>query len=168
MRPYTPAIENPYPDSGWTRISDVVYVSDLYLYRAIAGVPFEGNYDFILWEAYTIRFKLDDEERTITVPSGMRTDFASVPRVAQSIVPRVGPYAEAAIVHDFLYIAWQILPGHGARDEDRKFADELFREAMKQAAVSGLEALLLYKAVRWFGGRAYWKEYAGVTYVKWD
>ncbi len=53
----------------------------------------------------------------------MLTDLASVPRVARGIVGKVGPHLEASIVHDFLFIAWQLLDGRGARKEDFRFAN---------------------------------------------
>jgi hypothetical protein len=40
---------------------------------------------------------------TITVPKGMVSDLASVPRFAQNVVPSDGDYAQAALVHDFLF-----------------------------------------------------------------
>jgi Protein of unknown function (DUF1353) len=86
----------------------------------------------------------------------MLTDLASVPRVARWLVDRVGPHLEAAIVHDFLYIAWQdVAGGRGAREEDRRFADELMRVAMESAKVGATSRFVIHNAVRSFGGRAF-------------
>jgi hypothetical protein len=52
-------------------------------------------------------FGYDVEEEgsgnTINVPIGFKTDFASVPRLLWSIIPRWGKYGNAAVIHDFLY-----------------------------------------------------------------
>ncbi len=169
MAPYKPEFENPYPDKGWTQKSKFEYATPLHLYRKIEAVQIrEGeDADYIVWRDYTVRFKLDneDEPREITVPRGMLTDLASVPRVARSVVGRVGPHLEASIVHDFLYIAWQDLEGRGPRDEDREFADELMRVALEEAGVSGWQRFLIYRAVSWFGGGAYRRE-DDARYVK--
>ncbi|MCH7539423.1 MAG: DUF1353 domain-containing protein [Proteobacteria bacterium] len=159
MEPYEPKFENPYPDAGWTQISHFEYETPLHLYRTIEAVQRRGgeDADYIVWRDYTVRFKLDneDEYRNITVPRGMLTDLASVPRVARSVVGRVGPHLEASIVHDFLYIAWQDLEERGPRDEDREFADKLMRVAMEKAGVSGWKRFLVYNAVRLFGSGVY-------------
>ncbi len=162
MEPYEPKFENPYPDTGWTQISEFKYATPLHLYREIKAVQIrEGEYaDYIVRRDYTVRFKLDneDEHREITVPRGMLTDLSSVPSIARSVIGRVGPHLEASIVHDFLYIAWQDLDGRGPRDEDREFADKLMRVALEEARVSGWKRFLIYNAVRSFGGGAYRRE----------
>lgn len=45
----------------------------------------------------------DDPEELIIVPAGFVTDLASVPRMVWSFYPPDGPWAKAAIIHDFLY-----------------------------------------------------------------
>ncbi len=169
MEPHEPEIENPYPDPGWTRISEFEYATPLHLYRGIEAVQRrEGeDADYIVSRDYTVRFKLDneDEHRNITVPRGMLTDLTSVPSVARSVIGRVGPHLEASIVHDFRYIAWQDLEERGPRDEDREFADKLMRVAMEEAGVRGWKRFLIYNAVRSFGGGAYRRE-DELRYVK--
>jgi hypothetical protein len=39
----------------------------------------------------------------ITVPAGMTTDLASIPRLVSGAIPPDGPWARAAVVHDFLF-----------------------------------------------------------------
>jgi hypothetical protein len=91
----------------------------------------------------------------ITVPKGMLTDLTSVPAIARSIVSRVGPHLEAAIVHDFLYVAWQDVADYGAFEKDREFSDKLMRAAMHSANVSSGQRRTIYDAVNQFGGSAY-------------
>ncbi len=154
---YIPAFDNPYPETPWSEITGFAYGTPLHLCRCIEAVQGrEGeDGDYIVSKPYTVRFKLGDDHREITVPQGMVTDLASVPWAARFIIGRVGPHLEASILHDFLYIAWQDLGQRGARDADRKFADELMRVAMGEAKVSAFRRCLIYVVVRAFGGCAY-------------
>jgi hypothetical protein len=155
---FEPALENPYPSPGWTAISDFEYVTPLRLYREVEAVLMRQgeDADYIVSDDYRVRYQLDGELREITVPAGMLTDLASVPRVARWLVDRVGPHLEAAIVHDFLYIAWQdVVGGREPLEDDRRFADELMRVAMEAANVGGTSRRIIHGAVRSFGGPAY-------------
>ncbi len=38
----------------------------------------------------------------ITVPAGAVTDFASIPRFARMLIPKLGRYNKAAVIHDYL------------------------------------------------------------------
>jgi hypothetical protein len=155
---FAPTLENPYPSPGWEEISDFEYLTPLRLYRDAKAVPMRDGEDaeYVVSDDYRVRYRLDGKPREITVPAGMLTDLASVPRVARWLVDRVGPHLEAAIVHDFLYIAWQdVAGGRGAREEDRRFADELMRVAMESAKVGATSRFVIHNAVRSFGGRAF-------------
>ena len=168
MQAYTPQFDNPYPQGEWSEITDFVYASNLHLCRAMSAVKTRTGEDanYVLAESYKVRFKLDDDPQEIEVPKGMLTDLSSIPRALRWLVSRVGPHLEASIVHDFLYIAWQDLPGHGARDEDRKFADELMRVAMEKANVSGTQIFLINNAVSLAGGSAFRNADPGTRYVE--
>lgn len=156
---FEPELDNPYPESGWERITDFEYLTPLGLWRDVKALPrgHGEDADYLTRGDYCVRYKLDGQVREITVPSGMLTDLTSVPRAARWLVGRVGPHLEAAIVHDFLYIAWQdVKGGHQPQEADRRFADELMRVAMKAAGVGRLKRFLIHKAVRTFGSLAYW------------
>ena len=101
---------------------------------------------------------MDRRPWQIVVPSGMLTDLTSSPWAARQIVNRVGPHLEAAIVHDFLFLAWQDLPGRGARREDFRFANAVMREAMEAAGISGPVRTLIYATVSSPVG---WQTYVG-------
>ncbi len=58
----------------------------------------------------------------VIVPLGYCSNGASVPRPLRWFLEPWGKYAQAAIVHDFLYSTWQ---------RPRKEADKIFREAIK-------------------------------------
>jgi hypothetical protein len=91
-------------------------------------------------------FGYDVEEEgsgnTINVPIGFKTDFASVPRLLWSIIPRWGKYGNAAVIHDFLY--WE-------QDRAREESDRIFLEAMRVLTVSVFMRTLIYLAVRFLG-----------------
>lgn len=77
----------------------------------------------------------EDSGERITVPSGFVTDFASIPRIAQIIIPKdVG--RRAAILHDWLY-ATTGCRGYFTRAE----CDAIFLEA--------LGVLNVWAPVRW-------------------
>lgn len=107
------------------------------------------------WE---LRAPLDYQgnEDSFTVPDGMHTDFASVPRVFVWFLPRYGRYTKAAILHDYL---WRERAAKGTlRWVD---ADAIFRRAMRELHVPFLRRWILWAAVRWAalfkkGGRVGW------------
>ena len=82
---------------------------------------------YIVAEDYKVSFKVDKTCYSVTVPAGMKTDFASVPSCLGVFgITRVGPYLEACVVHDFLYIAWQYVAERECpRRVDRRFADRV-------------------------------------------
>ena len=42
-------------------------------------------------------------KKTIAVPNGFTTDFASIPRALQLFIPKMARHRAAAVVHDYLY-----------------------------------------------------------------
>lgn len=79
----------------------------------------------------------------ITVPVGFISDFASIPQWAQSFISKMGPYTKAAIIHDYLLeIAYK----------NKKFADDIFFEAMTVLKVPAWKKYIIYYAVR-LGGK---------------
>lgn len=111
---------------------------------------------WIVWEGFSYRGRSD----TFTVPRGMCTDFASVPRPFVWYLPRYGPYTLAAVLHDHL---WRDLAATGKlRYID---ADGIFRRAMRELDVPFFHRWVMWAAVRWGalvkpGGRAGWSEEA--------
>lgn len=143
--PRTPIV-NPYPHPGWKAITNFSYDSDLHIMRlrkSIPGIRREAQY--IVAKDYTVSFDLDGARKSITVPRGMLTDLSSAPRLFRGLVGRVGPHLEATIVHDYLYVAWQILCVK-ANGNMLKFADELMFVAMKAAGMK-LMAWAIYVPV---------------------
>lgn len=90
----------------------------------------------------------------ITVPKGFVSDFASMPWIVRRTLPSFGPWARAAVLHDYLYVT---------KGEDGKWtrpqADDFLREAMEATAESRADKLpsrlqraAIHRAVRLFGG----------------
>lgn len=85
-----------------------------------------------------------DKGKTIEVPIGFKSDGASIPKFAYSIIGGqwTGKYTEAAIIHDFLYFSQEV---------KRKESDKIFIIAMKILGVSWWRRVTMYRAVRTFG-----------------
>jgi hypothetical protein len=87
----------------------------------------------LVYEGQTDRFE---------IPGGFRTDFASVPQAFQWLVPRIGAWTLAAILHDWLCVALEHEWRHGqlmgaavrapasARD-----TDGIFRRVLREGGV---------------------------------
>ena len=84
--------------------------------------------------------------RSIVVPAGFVTDFASIPSPLCNLIPRTDRYLSAAIVHDFLY--WD-------QSCSREQADRLLFAAMENAGVPPLKREAIRAAVRALGGHAW-------------
>jgi hypothetical protein len=79
---------------------------------------------------------------TVKVPPGFVTDLASIPPPLFPILRADGEYAQAAIVHDYLYWTQRTTRAH---------ADEVFRIAMRDLEVRRVEIESMSVAVRTFG-----------------
>ncbi len=154
---------SPYPEEYEDHsIVEFGYMSDLQLLRLKKRLPqIDPEQQYIVAKDYTVCFKLKKKNCdsistiSITVPRGMLSDLASVPSGFRWLVGRVGPHLEAAIVHDYLYMAWQLEPSTNngekiSMPERRRFADDLMLAAMRKAGM-GCKAYVIYMAVRLFG-----------------
>ena len=93
----------------------------------------------------------------VTVPAGFITDFASIPRIFWPLVPPLGRYNRATVLHDWLYRQAQMPTAQGGwRAVDRVEADRLLREAMVEGGVPWLTRWLIYLGVR-LGGWIVWR-----------
>jgi hypothetical protein len=90
-----------------------------------------------------------DGAYVIIVPRGFVTDFASVPQplqVLRGVRTVADRYANAALVHDYLY--W-------IQDCTREQSDRIMELALKEAGISFLERKLIYEGLRQFGQSAW-------------
>ncbi|WP_341859636.1 DUF1353 domain-containing protein [Qipengyuania sp. GPGPB31] len=122
--------------SGCKTIPSPVTVSDTHDKHAMLKQD-------LVWE-------IGNSGRTIVVPAGFVTDYASVPPVLRSLVGTRGKYSRAAVVHDYLY--WSQVCS-------RAQSDNLMMIGMKESNASKLKAWAIHSGVSYGGGYA-WKENA--------
>lgn len=153
---YIPEFDDPFPE-GRVAITGFRHETALVLLRLTEGADMEPNVrqwfngdreaKYVVAGSYTVHWEgARGETGTIIVPRGMMTDLTSVPPVFRGLVNRVGPWLEAAIVHDFLCIAWRTMDGQGTRKR-RDFADAIMWAAMEKAEV-GATKYLIWGAIR--------------------
>jgi hypothetical protein len=93
--------------------------------------------------------------RTITVPAGLITDFASIPRVAWDLLDPEDPIiAWPSVVHDYLYTCNGTLPDGSTYTREQ--ADAVLREAMEVCGAGLFIRESVYEAVEEFGG-SHWQ-----------
>ena len=101
-----------------------------------------ANLEMTRWRLmWDVIIQLESGRRFI-IPAGFVTDFASVPRCFWFILPPMGRYGKAALLHDWLYYT-KYLP--------RSEADRVFLEVMLMMGVRSWKAYVMYSAVRLFG-----------------
>lgn len=81
----------------------------------------------------------------IKVFKGFITDGASIPKVLQCIYNPYGKWIKGAIIHDYLYSKYN------DTGINRKLADKIFKNIMKETGVNNSTINKFYKAVRLFG-----------------
>lgn len=105
------------------------------------GFPFTLMRDLV--------YKSDVLDAALVIPAGFNTDYASIPAIVQLLLPKVGRYDRAAVLHDYLY-TMQFC--------DRGTADRVLKEAMKVLHVPGWRIALIYSGVR-SGGWVAWAKH---------
>lgn len=100
------------------------------------------DYRFKTVDDFTYFVGEKPSDHRIVVHAGFVTDLASIPRAFWSVLPPHGKYAKAAVLHDWLYTN-----GIGSK----RYADDVFNEAMKVLRVPSWKRAVMYRAVRLFG-----------------
>ena len=158
-------LPNPYPAGPGLRpgswecvVTDFKSTDTLYLGRESEALPMPGNREAQYFTAhdYTVNFRYNEVPRTLTVPAGCLTDLASIPRFARWYIGRVGPHLECCIVHDFLFVAWQLIDGRKATRADWRFANAVLYAGLRAAKVSGFKRWLFRLAL---DSEASWDRY---------
>ena len=85
----------------------------------------------------------------ISVPTGFRTDLASVPRAPLIYLLTANTATAPAVLHDFLYVT---------RPLRREIVDAVFYEAMKATGVPAWRRWIMWASVRSWPGN--WKTWA--------
>lgn len=106
--------------------------------RTEAGVRRFELAEDLVWEE-----SLNGGSVCVVVPAGFETDFASVPRFFWRVFPPVGEWNRAAALHDYLYERTRV---------SKLLADTFFYEALRSDGVGRVTRLVMYAAVRVFGG----------------
>jgi len=107
----------------------------------------DDAHEFVVEESFTAYWNREGQVTEVRIPQGFTTDLASIPRIFQSIVPKLGHHIRPAIVHDFAY--------EGNTVMTRKEADAMFLEGMKATKVGWLRRKAMWLAVR-AGGKGKW------------
>ena len=113
-----------------------------------------SRYEFELLEPFVYEWSggRGQPARSIVVPAGFRTDFASIPRPVQGLLDAVNDVAPGSVVHDFLYTSLMF--------EDRAQADGIFYDALRANGVGWIRARALWLGVR-LGGAGAWADDLG-------
>lgn len=109
----------------------------------------DGGFPFTLLEDLVYITRLLPGRLTVRIPAGFRTDLASIPRFFWRVLPPIGAYDKAAVVHDFLY------QHNGC---SREQADAVLLEAMGVLGVGWATRQVIYRGVR-LGGWKPWNAY---------
>lgn len=84
-------------------------------------------------------------------PRGFQTDFASIPLVVGSLIPKTGAYNRVGVIHDAGYMN-ALVTEHGERIFTvKQVADNLFAEGLEAVGVPAWRRFLMVRAVRLFG-----------------
>lgn len=113
----------------------------------------DGGLPFTLTDVLTYVTNID-HRGTFSVPVGFKTDLASVPRAFWRVLPPIGKYDAAAVLHDYLYQGAILNLGSVTRAQ----ADAVLNEAMGVLGVKGWQRYIIYTGVR-VGGSRIWNQY---------
>ena len=103
--------------------------------------PFEVVEEFEFYSEIFVDFK-------VSIEKGYRTNFASVPRLFWPIVPPIGRYSKATVVHDWL------IDNIDKHDLNIHQVNRLFKEAMDVSGVNWFYRNIMFLAVEgyWYFG----------------
>jgi len=104
------------------------------------------NERFELAESFDFHVGHVGSGEVITVPKGFITDLTSTPRIFWPLVSPHGYHSKAAVLHDYLLIK-------GIKT--KKYADDVFNEALAVLDVPRLKRFVMYKAVQIFSSGNY-------------
>ncbi len=133
------------------------FVTDL----AASPLPFElrrrqaGARNYVMTRGLIYIHVQSRPNVAILVPPHFVTDFASVPAPFRHLVPQDGPYAAAAVLHDWLYSIAEPPQNQTRFRKERFRADRIFRGAMRASGVNAFSRSVLYRTARLFGRRGF-------------
>lgn len=104
------------------------------------------NEKWTVMREFSFYFTIDGEKRTVIIPKGFVTDFASTPRILYPLLPPTGKHNRAALAHDYLYSIGRF---------SRKHSDQAFYQLLGACKVNKTISELAYWGLRLFGKSHY-------------
>lgn len=111
-----------------------MYLTDL-KYEKAEGTNIWGRPQYKLTSPLVYSY---DSKLEITVPTGFKTDFATIPSWILFLRPKNGKWIKASVVHDYLCKS----------SCTKKFADKVFYYAMLDDNASRFTSFVLWVSVR--------------------
>ena len=108
-----------------------------------------GDDNWLVQQPFVYTFTKDGRQQNILVPSGLTTDYGSIPKFAQNIIEPIGHYAACYIVHDLMYAA-ELFP--------RSECDWILLCHLQEKGCLWLRRNTVYSAVR-AGGWNVWRKH---------
>lgn len=102
----------------------------------------------ILMECYvdiSLTYNYLGRTYTTIIPKSFKTNFGSIPPVAQWLIPKSGIYNDAYLLHDWMYSKLYNCP-----DMTKNDADILLRANLKDLGMDTYKTNLVYWAVHYF------------------
>ena len=115
--------------------------------KPLIVTPYPDGKTWRLTEEFDFAIGAENSGKTVDVPKGFATDFASVPSLLWFILPKWGKYGNAAVIHDYLYYD---------QSTSRFEADKIFLEGMIVLDVPLWQRFCLYTGVRIGGWWPWW------------
>jgi hypothetical protein len=114
----------------------------------------------VLTDDLEVWVNIFNQKIELTIPEGFRCDLASIPQVFQWLIPKLGKWNKAAVVHDWFYKNPRLENKRGEyiATLSREQVDKLFYQIMKGSGVSRWKRHAMYRAVR-IGGWLTWGKY---------
>lgn len=107
--------------------------------KPLVVTPFSDGKTWRLTKNFSYAIGSEDSGKTVDVPKGFSTDFASVPCLFWIFLPKWGKYGNAAVIHDYLYYD---------QSTSRTEADNIFLQAMIVLDVPVWQRYCLFTGVR--------------------
>ena len=113
---------------------------------------------FVIRRGFRFYLTHNEAGEFVDVPDGFVTNFASTPRIVWPLFPPTGSYAQAAIVHDKVFLANVIRTATGARPCAFEETPHLFLDAAEACGTSWLTRRIMYRMLQAFS-RPAWDQY---------
>jgi hypothetical protein len=112
-----------------------------------------SNNHWVVAEAFEFHYTKDGTTNVVVVPSGEKTDLASVPKQLQWLIPKSGDHDQAAVVHDKIcrdVLYDRIQPFY----KTHRQRSAIFLDALKTSKVSFAKRWAMYLVVLFAGSKA--------------